>query len=586
MKTFVVTLLAALALGLSACKKENEVVNPTPPNKPVVGEVRPAGTSLGPAVKKQIGPDGGNLQSADGAFTITVPAGALTTTTEIGIEPITSTCKGSVGHGWRLTPHGKPFAKPVQLTVNYSARQDSVGLSDALGLAYQDDKGIWRFIGASAIDKTNRTVTMSTNHFSDWTLLQWMTLSPIADQLHEKQQVTLDALQYIDLSVQDDLKLPLSADYENGYPVGEPQPLLDKYIGEWSLAGPGLLNPLSIRFQAVYLAPETIASTQVAAVTLTLKGFKGQAQLVSNLTLLGKEPTVEYLQMAEQNGFEGRPSVLTIYGANFGAQNPAKSKVTVNGEPALGIMLWSDKLIVCNIRQTGSGSSGPVRVTTAGGAVSAPHVLNEWNVVMTLEHPHARVNQTLHLQSTFHLRIRGDAAVPPTNLEIIGPDHRNTVNFMSYVHWEAGGAGSSVLVNEEACGDETEKWTASAGDVELTPAGTSTDDKYFKADLYLLPGQGFDVSLDYHARNVIQSHFTFTSCNGRTTVDDRPFSAYFATEFGEERFPLRFNGSTLKAGTSKTHRTGIGSMKLHTNGSDPGYMKDIKLVWNETPAKY
>ncbi|HEX8529077.1 MAG TPA: hypothetical protein VF646_03610, partial [Cytophagales bacterium] len=84
----------------------------------------------------------------------------------------------------------------------------------------------------------------------------------------------------------------------------------------------------------------------------------------------------------------------------------------------------------------------------------------------------------------------------------------------------------------------------------------------------------------------IQSRFTFTSCSGYTTTDNRPFPAYFATEFGEERFPLRFKGSALKAGASKTHRTGIGSMKLHTNGSDPNYLKDIQLVWSEAPAKY
>ena len=64
------------------------------------------------------------------------------------------------------------------------------------------------------------------------------------------------------------------------------------------------------------------------------------------------------------------------------------------------------------------------------------------------------------------------------------------------------------------------------------------------------------------------------------------YTASFASEFGEERLPLRFEGSTLKAGTSETHHMGIGSMKLHTNGGDPNYQHDIKLVWNETPAKY
>jgi hypothetical protein len=588
MKNVLLMLLTALVLGLPACKEETNQLEPTSPNRPVVGAVRPTGTSLGPAVKGQIGPDGGTLQSADGTFTITVPAGALSAPTEVSIEPITSTCKGSIGHGWRLTPHGKAFAKPVQLTVEYSAYQDSVSVADALGLAYQNDKGIWQFIGASAIDKTNRTVTMSTDHFSDWTLLQWMTLSPISSQLLEKEDVTLTALRYIPLPVNgDELLVPInpSPEYKDGYPVGEPEPLPAEYVGEWSHAGPGTL--ISSGHEAMYVAPETILSTQVVAVTLSLKGFKGKAMLVSNVMLLGKEPIVEYLEVAERDGFQGRESVMTIYGTGFGALESGKSVVTINGEPVLGNLLWGDNIIVCTIRRTGPNASGQVQVTNAAGAFSKPHILNEWNVVMRLHHPHARNDQSLYLKSTFYLRIRGDATVPPQHLNIIGKDRRNTVHFTSFVRWEAGGTGSSVLKNEEACGTEYEEWTASQGDVMLTPNGEVTDDEYFNADLYLVPGKGFDVILDYHARYVIQSRFVFTPCGGgKATADNRPFSASFASEFGEERFQLRFNGSTLQAGASKTHRTGIGSMKLHTNGSDPSYMKDIQLVWNQTPAKY
>lgn len=587
MKNALLMLLTALVLGLPACKEETDPVEPTPPVRPVVGAVRPPGTSLGPAVKGQIGPDGGTLQSADGTLSLTVPAGALSAPTEVSIEPITSTCKGSIGHGWRLTPHGKVFAKPVQLTVNYSAHRDSVSLADALGLAYQNDKGIWHFLGAASIDKTNRTITTSTDHFSDWVLLSWMTLSPHASHLLEKEDVTLTALRYIDLPLHGDellVPIPANAEYKDGYPVGEPEPLPEAYIGEWSQAGPGQL--VSSGHQAMYTAPETILSTQVVAVTLTLKGFKGKAMLVSNVTLLGKEPIVEYLQVAERNGFQERESVLTIYGTGFGAQEPGKSVVTINGEPVLGNLLWGDNLIVCTIRRTGPNASGQVQVTNAVGAVSKPHVLNEWNVVMRLDHPHARNDQSLYLKSTFYLRIRGDATVPPAHLNIIGEDTRNTVHFTSFVRWQAGGTGSSVLNNEEACGTEYEEWTASQGDVMLTPNGEVTDEEYFNADLYLVPGKGFDVSLAYHARGVIRSHFVFTPCEGKVMVDDRPFMAYLPNEFWQERLRLRFDGSTLKAGSSLTHRVGIGSMKLHTNGSDPSYMKDIKIVWNQTPAKY
>jgi hypothetical protein len=70
---------------------------------------------------------------------------------------------------------------------------------------------------------------------------------------------------------------------------------------------------------------------------------------------------------------------------------------------------------------------------------------------MRLDHPHARINQSL-LKSVFRLRIRGDASQPLQNLNIIGKDTPNTVNTLSSVHWEASGTGSSTLNNEEACG--------------------------------------------------------------------------------------------------------------------------------------
>jgi hypothetical protein len=194
-----------------------------------------------------------------------------------------------------------------------------------------------------------------------------MTLSPIAEQLHEKQQITLQALHYVSLPDKGDQ--PLAIDYQNGYPVGEPQILPGKYIGEWSLSVPGVLNPLHTRFESVYMAPQSIPATQTVAVTLNLKGFKSQAMLVSNLTLLSQEPTIEYLQMSEYNGFRGNQSVLTIYGANFGAKDPAKSVILINKSTLEHeILLWGDKNIVCTIPVIGPNSLGAVQVSTASGA--------------------------------------------------------------------------------------------------------------------------------------------------------------------------------------------------------------------------
>jgi hypothetical protein len=589
MKTLLFTTITALVLGLAACKKEADSVTPGQPGNAHRGTVETVGRSLGAGVKKQIGPEGGSLQSADGSVRITVPAGALTALTEVGIEPITNTCNGGIGNGWRLTPHGKAFAKPVQLTLDYTAVKDSVTFANALGLAYQDSNGIWQFIGATAINANAHTLTMQTNHFSDWTLLQWLTLWPIHETLHEGGQVTLEAREYI--AVPDGLNVPLVPDYENGYPVGDPEYIAQKYVKKWSLAGVGALNPLSTAPEAVYLAPVKVTKTQTVAVSLELNlPGSGQAFLVSSIDILGKEPFVDYLQVAEKKGPNGRDSELIIYGANFGAQDNAKSSVTINGE-VIGredIGLWGDNIIICRIPMLGNAASGEVRVNTASGVASQPHMLNEWTVAMRYRRPCARVGQSLFEASTIYLRIRGDASPPPQNLNLLmGDNNPNTVAFKSYVNWQAGGDGLSSYNNEESCGAEKEIWSKSEGDIELTPDGRITDPQYFRVALYHLPGRGFDAVIEYEAKNVVPSNFVFTPCKGNPVLNNRPYTVHLPTEFHEERFRLLFNGNGLKGGKSAVHPVGIGSYNLHCDVSDvPNWMQQVSVEWDNTAGKY
>jgi hypothetical protein len=580
--------LLALVLGATACKHKTSEIDPDV-EQPGPGLVCPVGAPLGDAVSKQIGPEGGNLQSADGSLTIRVPAGALTTPTDVGIQQLTSTCPAGVGKGWRLTPHGTTFAKPVELTINYEAYQDSVSLPEALGLAYQDGQGVWQFVGSNHVDKVNHKVTVNTSHFSDWSFMSWLRLSPANSVVREGESIQLEARHYLtqwESSAQDGLDLPMPPAQTNGYPVGNYRLLNPRHIRKWSLNGVGQLAPSTNK--AGYKAPVSVKSAEVATISLELNVPKGQAFLVSTVTVLGKEPAITYLQLMEKTGPNGRNSELVIYGSNFGAQDMVKSGITINEQSidSQDIGLWSDGLIVCRIPMIGPGSSGPVRVVTAAGTISEPHLLNEWTVVMESYRPCARIDQTLYHKETIHLRIRGDATVPPDNLQIIGKGTENTVNILSEVHWEAGGRGESVLHNSEACGTETEDWTQVSGEIPLTPEADVTAPMYFKASLWLLPGEGFEVRFNYHANNVVPSHFVYTYCAGDSQVNNRPFSINFPSEFTQDKFHLLFDGSTLKGGSSKSYRTGIGSMNLHSNGSDPNYQPTIKVTWGSAKARF
>src|SRR3954453_3032977 len=101
-----------LMLVLSGC-----VPGHSQPNKPP--KPSPVGAIAGDAVSANIGAAGGIIASADKRITVTVPAGALTVDTTIGVQPIENTDAAGFGMAYRLTPDGQKFAKPVTVAFTY-----------------------------------------------------------------------------------------------------------------------------------------------------------------------------------------------------------------------------------------------------------------------------------------------------------------------------------------------------------------------------------------------------------------------------------------------------------------------------------
>ena len=282
-------IMITLAPIFTACKKE--VTSEPEQPKPVEPIVRPIGTSKGATLTKEIGVAGGTLTSPDGAVTIIIPAGALTANTTIGIEPITNTNVAAIGTtAYRLTPHGQTFSKQVDITFSWVNHRDSIGVLQTLGLAYQKSDGIWKFVGASNIDETHQTITFKTTHFSDWSLMNQVSLSPYQKDLEPGQSVNIEALLFTQTDA-DDLFTPLvpNSYEEPGYPVGMPQALPAKYIKGWKLSGLGKISQIAAD-EVKYTAPASVNSYATAAVSLELKAparYTGQYLLVSNINIIG-----------------------------------------------------------------------------------------------------------------------------------------------------------------------------------------------------------------------------------------------------------------------------------------------------------
>lgn len=271
---------------LGACKKEAA----HDPDVPLVITPlqRPQGTSTGAATTKVIGAAGGTITSADNDIEITIPAGALSAETTIGIEPVTNTNIAGIGKSYRLTPHGQQFNKPVTLSYSWADYADSIGLMQTLGLAYQMEDGVWKFVGADSFDANQKTVSFKTKHFSDWSLMNRLSLSPYQAEVETGAKLGIEALIFTESEI-DDLFVPLTSDTydEPGYPVGVPAALPAKFIKSWKLNGPGKMTKKSGN-EVEYEAPSSVDGNASATVVLELNApVAGQYLLLSNITILG-----------------------------------------------------------------------------------------------------------------------------------------------------------------------------------------------------------------------------------------------------------------------------------------------------------
>lgn len=171
-------LLFCIPFLLVACSKKNgKDEEPGPTGTPAV---RAHGTPTGDIVGKTIGAAGGNLSSKDNTLQINIPAGALAANTEISVQAVSNTLPGSPGHAYRLLPEGVKFNKPVTLTFKYNDRHLDSTSEEALFMSYQAQDGIWRFIPKTTLNKTARTLTVETTHFSDWApyAMFWLRADP------------------------------------------------------------------------------------------------------------------------------------------------------------------------------------------------------------------------------------------------------------------------------------------------------------------------------------------------------------------------------------------------------------------------
>jgi hypothetical protein len=153
-KNWLVTLSLLFISILSCDPEEPSPVNEIPIDQDPI--VTAKGTPSGDAASTSIGNSGGTLTSADGNLIITIPSGALSSATNITIQPISNEAPLGIGQGYRLEPEGVQFAKKIQLTFHYNDQLLDGSLEDFLWIVTQADDGSWNALLKAVTNKTEK----------------------------------------------------------------------------------------------------------------------------------------------------------------------------------------------------------------------------------------------------------------------------------------------------------------------------------------------------------------------------------------------------------------------------------------------
>jgi hypothetical protein len=273
--TFIVLLCCLVVQG---CKKDE---GPAQPPAPDYGTPTAVGTPIGSPSTATIGAAGGALLSPDGRSEIVIPPGALSASTQISIQPVTNAAPGGAGVGFYLTPHGQVFNQPVTLRFHYDST-DVAGTSiHALSVATQKDDHIWYSFDALSLDSAARTVSVSTTHFSGYSLFKNFFIFPDHNDIRVLASLSIQVIGV--------RKAPNDPDPHDGLtPRGGTQMYPSGNDVRWTVNGipdgnasEGYIVPTRGSATTTYTAPETKQHmfSNPAAVTAEV-AFPGSSRLL------------------------------------------------------------------------------------------------------------------------------------------------------------------------------------------------------------------------------------------------------------------------------------------------------------------
>lgn len=123
------------------------------------------GNPIGEKVIHEIGPAGGTIVSYDGKVKLIFPKDALTKTTAISIQPVTTLIPNG-NRSYQFEPSGIQFQKPVEVIYQYTDEEAEACPPEFKFMALQDHKGKWEYANYEEWDSATKSLKTSISHFS------------------------------------------------------------------------------------------------------------------------------------------------------------------------------------------------------------------------------------------------------------------------------------------------------------------------------------------------------------------------------------------------------------------------------------
>lgn len=277
-----VVMLTVLFLGFACTEDASSPQRKTAPTSTSVG------TPVGGSVLRSIDSAGGEIQSADGRLQVIVPESAVQGEVEFTVQPISNHAHGGVGQAYRLGPAGQRFDRPIHLTFTYDTA-DLVGTApEVLLIATQDVDGNWLAFREATLDTSTGTLTVATQHFSDFSLLAGAQLRPPTQKVKVGAAASL-RVAYCERQTRDDVS-ELVATCE---PARDDDVMLT--VSEWAVngapGGDGTHGTITGQgqFSALYVAPPEVPPANPVAVSAKMDAELTKVLLVAEIEVEEEE---------------------------------------------------------------------------------------------------------------------------------------------------------------------------------------------------------------------------------------------------------------------------------------------------------